>query len=96
MAQHCNSFCSGFNKVATGIGTKSIGSAGKVLGMHPETAKRVGYGLEQGGLGALAATDAYHAYKAHKKGEKGERNSSLTNIGALSALMGATYLAHKA
>ena len=94
MTQRC-SFCLGFEKVATTAGSVVAGKASKIFGMKPETAHKVYYGLEQGGLAALGATDAYDAYKAHKAGHKGERNKALINTGALGGLMAATHLAHK-
>lgn len=83
MAQHSNSFASGFNKVAK-----------SVFGMKPETAKKVYYGLEQGGLGTLAAMDLHEAHKAKKEGDKAGVKKGLLGAGALGGLMAATHLAH--
>lgn len=85
MAQQNKGFCSGFQKVA----------AGTIMGMKPATAKKVYYGLEQGGLGALTALDLHDAYKAHKEGDKAGVKKGLLGAGALGTLMGATHLAKK-
>ena len=84
MAQHGKSFTSGFEKVAN-----------TVMGMKPETAKKVYYGLEQGGLGALTALDLHEAHKAHKEGDKAGVKKGLMGAGALGTLMAATHISHK-
>lgn len=67
----------------------------KTAKMSANTKAKLYKGLEYGGLGTLAAVDAHEAYKAHKEGDKPGRNKALAGTGALGALMGATYLAHK-
>jgi len=77
-------FVKGFEKIAK-----------PVFGMKPDTAKKVYYGLEQGGLGALTALDLHDAAKAKKEGDKAGVRKGLMGAGALGTLMAATHLSHK-
>lgn len=78
-------FLKGFEKIANAT----------VLGMKPETAKKVYYGMEQGGLGALTALDAHEAYKGYKEGDKSKMTKGVLGATALGGLMAATHLSHK-
>lgn len=78
------SFMGGFRKTAA-----------TVLGMKPNTAKRVYKGLEYGGLGTLAALDAHEAYKGMKEGDSSRVKKGLLGTAALGGLMAATHIGSK-
>jgi hypothetical protein len=84
-------------KTASGMAeTLREGGQAALKGLkNPANVRKLHLGLEYGGLGALAGVDAHNAYKEHKEGDKAGMRKSLTNVGALGALAGATYYGSK-